>query len=81
MSDPLARMPNHELRVSRQTARALAGLNPLPEEGGEILVAITRGKEKLRLANVRGKFWLSCDTCPREHWRAVFGVNGDGESA
>lgn len=80
MSDLISRKPNHELRISRRRAIALAGANPLPSDGTEIVIAFTRGKQKLFLANVGGEYWLRCDSCPREHWGLVFGVSGAPEA-
>lgn len=79
MSDLISRKPDHELRISPRRAIALAGANPLPSDGTEIVIAFTRGKQKLFLANVGDEYWLRCDSCPREHWSLVFGVSGAPE--
>lgn len=76
MSDLIALKPTHEKQVSRRTALALAGMYPMPTNGGDIVVAITRGKEKLFLMNVNGTYWLRSNEWSREHWKAVFGVDG-----
>jgi len=74
MTDLTSRKPNHEARISQRFAISLAGAIPLPAEGQELVVARTRGKQKLVMINVAGQYRLHCDSCPREHWSLVFGV-------
>jgi hypothetical protein len=81
MSDLIGSNPDHQRRISTRRAIDLVGVNPLPSDGDEIVVAATRGKQKLFLVNVAGEYWLRCDSCPREHWKLAFGISGAPEES
>jgi hypothetical protein len=76
MTVRMSGQPDHEMRISLGRAIIVADLNPLPREGEKLLIAITRGRQKLFLANIAGEYWLQCDSCERKHWKLVFGVSG-----
>jgi hypothetical protein len=75
MTDFISKKSEHEVQISKRKAIELVGASPLPVEGQERVIAVTRGKQKLVLTNVAGQYRLSCDTSPREHWGLMFGVS------
>lgn len=62
--------------ATKPEARSLAGMYPLPENGGRIIVAINHlTANRLFLHNLGGAFYLNA-TLPVSFWAESFGVRG-----
>jgi hypothetical protein len=67
---------DHQARISRDTARKLCGMYPLPAPGVETVVAFNAVPYRRRLCvqNLGGWFYVASVDAKAEQWPEVFGV-------
>lgn len=58
------------VRVSKSTAKGLAGMYPMPAMSEEICIAIPR----LFLANISGRYYVRHGSIPVRDWTKVFKI-------
>jgi hypothetical protein len=74
---PLAK--DFTVQISEDTARSLAGVDPLPIAGAQYALFwgfddSRQVKTRLLMLNVNGSYYLRCFTDPIERWSRLFSI-------